>query len=124
MTDRGFFLLILSSLCAVVGNLLLRGGILRAGGFALSLDKLRPQFLSLSAQPMFMGGMFLYGLAAIIWFRILSTQDLSLSYPLMVSMTFVMVTLGAAYFFDEPLTWHKICGLCVILVGIAMAARP
>lgn len=68
--------------------------------------------------------MFLYGLAAIIWFRILSTQDLRLSYPLMVSMTFVTVTLGAAYFFDEPLTWNKICGLFVILVGIAMAARP
>jgi len=123
MTGRGLLLLILSSLCAVSGNLLLRGGILRAGGFSLSLDKLKPQMLSLSLQPMFVGGMFLYGVAAIVWFRILSTEDLSLSYPLMTSLTFVLVTLGATYFFDERLTWQKVLGLSIILAGFVLAAR-
>ena len=38
MTTRGLHLLILSSLCTVGANLLMRGGILRAGGFTLSFD--------------------------------------------------------------------------------------
>lgn len=124
MTTRGLLLLILSSICAVAGNLLLRGGILRAGGFSLSLDKLEPQISSLSGQPMFLGGLFMYGVAAIVWFRVLATEDLSLSYPLMTSLTFILVTLGATYFFNERLTWQKLLGLSIILAGFVLAARP
>ena len=116
-------MLVLSSLCAVAGNLLLRAGILRAGGFSLSLDRLESQTLSLAMQPMFVCGLFLYAVAAIIWFRVLSTEDLSLSYPLMTSLTFVLVTLGATYFFDERMTWQKVLGLSIILAGFVLAAR-
>ncbi len=123
MTSRGLHLLILSSLCTVGANLLLRGGILRAGGFTLSLDRLKEQIIALCRQPMFLAGATLYGVAAIIWFRILSTEDVSLSYPLMVSLTFVLVTMGAAYFFHEHMSWQKTLGLTVILAGFILTAR-
>lgn len=97
MTSRSLVLLILGALCTVGASLLLRGGILRAGGFTSSLDRLKDQVLGLCRQPMFVVGVVLYGVAAIIWFRVLSTEDLSLSFPLFISLTFVLITLGAAF---------------------------
>jgi len=123
MTNRGLLLLILSSLCTVAANLLMRAGIVRSGGFTLSFDRLREQAVALSLQPMFVAGVILYGIGAIIWFRILSTENLSLSYPLMVSLTFVMVTSGACYFFDERMSVHKIVGVSVILAGFILTMR-
>lgn len=123
MTNRGLLLLILSSLCTVSANLLMRAGILRSGGLTFSFDRLVEQSVALSFQPMFVSGVILYGVAAIIWFRILSTENLSLSYPLMVSMTFVMVTLGACYFFGERMSWRQILGVFVILAGFILTVR-
>ena len=123
MTSRGLILLIASALCTVGANLLLRGGILRAGGFTLSLDRVKDQVLGLCRQPMFVVGVVLYGVAAIIWFRVLSTEDLSLSYPLFVSLTFVLVTLGAACFFREHISWQRALGMFVILAGFVLTAR-
>jgi len=121
--SRGLLLLILSSLCTVAANLLMRAGILRSGGFILSFDRLREQTVALSLQPMFVSGVILYGIGAIVWFRILSTENLSVSYPLMVSLTFVMVTLGACYFFGERMSLQKIVGVSVILAGFILTAR-
>ena len=123
MTRSGLVLLISSALCTVGANLLLRGGILRAGGFTLSLERVKDQVVGLCRQPMFVIGVFLYGVAAIIWFRVLSTEDLSLSYPLFVSLTFVLVTLGAAYFFREQISWQKALGISVILAGFILTVR-
>jgi len=121
--SRGLLLLILSSLCTVAANLLMRAGILRSGGFSLSFDRLREQVVALSLEPMFVSGVILYGVGAIVWFRILSTENLSVSYPLMVSLTFVMVTLGACYFFDERMSLQKILGVSIILAGFILTAR-
>src|SRR3954469_12952108 len=98
MTGAGLLLVILSSLFTVSANLMMRGGVLRAGGFSLSLASA----LALGRQPLFVGGFLLYGIAAVIWFRVLSVANLSTSYPLLVSLTFVLVTLGAVFFFREP----------------------
>lgn len=123
MTGRGLLLLIASSLCTVAANLLMRGGILRAGGFRLSLDRISDQALGLVAQPMFVTGVLFYAVAAILWFRVLATEDLSLSYPLLVSLTFVLVTLGAACFFREHISWQRALGISVILAGFLLTVR-
>lgn len=123
MTPRGLWLVILSALCTVVANLMMRGGILRNGSFTLSLDALRSQMLSLARQPLFVLGVIFYALAALLWFDVLSREKLSTSYPLLVSLTFVFVTLGAMVFFHEQISWQKVVGLAVILLGIVLVAR-
>jgi multidrug transporter EmrE-like cation transporter len=118
MTGAGLFLVILSSLLTVSANLMMRGGVLRAGGFLLSAKSA----LSLCQQPLFVTGFILYGIAALIWFRVLSVANLSTSYPLLVSLTFVLVTLGAVFFFREPVSTQKIVGIAVIVAGIVLVA--
>jgi multidrug transporter EmrE-like cation transporter len=123
MTPRGLSLVILSAFCTVVANLMMRAGVLRNGSFTLSLGTLKNQILSLARQPLFVIGVGFYAVAAIIWFSVLSRENLSTSYPLLVSLTFVLVTLGAMVFFHEQISWQKVVGLGVILVGIVLVAR-
>jgi drug/metabolite transporter (DMT)-like permease len=42
---------------------------------------------------------------------------------LLVSLTFVLVTIGAACCFNEHVSWQKVVGLVVILVGFVLVAR-
>jgi len=65
----------------------------------------------------------LYGAASIVWFAIVSTENLSSSYPLLVSLTFICVTSGAVLFFHELVSVQKIAGLAAILLGIFLVAR-
>ena len=123
MSVRGLLLVATSALLTALANLLLRGGLLQLGQFSLSADKLRPQLLALGSQPMFVGGVVLYGLAALVWFSVVSIERLSISYPVLVGLTFILVTSGAMVFFSEPLSWQKLSGIAIILTGIVVVAR-
>jgi multidrug transporter EmrE-like cation transporter len=119
MTVPGFFLLLLTALCMAVANFLMKKGIMLAGGFSTSLGGL----VKLAAQPAFLSGFFLSGIAALMWFHILSTQKLSTAYPLFVSLTYSLITLGAFYFLHEQISLQKLAGLVAIVAGITAVAR-
>jgi len=123
MSERGLLLVGLAALLTVASNLMLREGVTRAGGFGLSLDSLVSDLLRLARQPLVLAGLTLYATTALLWFRVISTENLNSSYPLLVGLTFVLVTLGATVFFHEPVSWQKVLGLGVILVGIVLVAR-
>ena len=123
MSERGLLLVGLSALLTVASNLMLREGVTRAGGFGLSLDNLVSDLLRLARQPLVLAGLALYATTALLWFRVISTENLNSSYPVLVGLTFVLVTLGATVFFHEPVSWQKVLGLGVILVGIVLVAR-
>ena len=123
MTMRGWWLVLLSAGLTVAANLLLRTGVGRAGGFGENLAELPNAMLRLAGQPLFDLGFVLYALAALVWFQVIATQPLSTAYPLLVSLTFLLVTLGAAGLFHEPITLRKWVGLAVVLIGILIISR-
>jgi multidrug transporter EmrE-like cation transporter len=104
-------------------NLMLRAGIDAAGGFAPEgAAELFLALWRLFLQPLFLAGFVVYFLASVVWFRIVATEPLSVAYPLLVSLTFTLVTAGAVVFFHEPLSWQKILGLATILGGIVITS--
>lgn len=119
MTLAGFLLLLLTAACMAVANVLMKTGIAQAGGFTPRISAL----FSLLRHPAFAGGFLLSGLAALMWFRILSTQKLSTCYPLFVSLTYSLITFAAFYFLHEKISTQKILGLVIIIVGITTVAR-
>lgn len=119
MTLAGFLLLLLTAACMAVANVLMKNGISQAGGFTASLAV----FSTLLRQPAFVGGFVLTGIAALMWFRILATQKLSTCYPLFVSLTYTLITIGAFYFLHEKISAQKLLGLLIIIVGITTVAR-
>jgi multidrug transporter EmrE-like cation transporter len=123
MTLRGFSLTLLCALMTMVSNLMIRAGVDRAGGFPARISEVPAALLNLAHQPIFDIGFILYGLTALIWFRVVASEPLSSAYPLLVSLTFLLVTLGAVFFFHETLTWQKVVGLAIILLGIFIIGR-
>jgi multidrug transporter EmrE-like cation transporter len=109
-----------SALLTVVANLAMRAGIGRAGGFALD-GGVVAALMKLAAQPLFDLGFLCYGLAALCWFRVVGSEPLTLAYPMLVSTTFILVSLGAVMLFGEPVSARKAAGLAIILVGILVA---
>jgi drug/metabolite transporter (DMT)-like permease len=102
-----------------VANVLMKTGIAEAGGFAPKMSAL----FSLLQQPAFVSGFLLTGIAALMWFRILATQKLSVCYPLFVSLTYSLITVGAFYFLHEKISTQKLLGLVIIVTGITTVAR-
>jgi multidrug transporter EmrE-like cation transporter len=122
MTTLGLMLIVISAFLTVAANLMMRAGVLNAGGVMLSKPLFR-QIIAISSEPLFVGGFIFYGLAALVWFHVLSVENLSTSYPLLVSLTFVFVTLGAMFFFKEHVSWIKMFGIGVCLAGVFIVAR-
>jgi multidrug transporter EmrE-like cation transporter len=122
MTNRGLLLVLLVALLQVSGNLLLRAGVVDAGGLSLSLHTLLADLRRLLLNPVFDLGVFLYGAASVVWFGVVSSESLSSSYPLLVALSFLLVTAGAVVLFQETVSAQKVVGLFVLLVGIFLVA--
>lgn len=106
-------LFFLSGTLAVLGNFLLKVGINQIGSFSLKL--------ALNWQVVM--GFLLYGLSSILYLKLLTTTEITKSYPALVAyMSLVLLILGAL-FLKESLTAPKVAGIFVILVGIFLISR-
>jgi len=119
MSSFGWMLVSFCAASAACSGIMLRMGVDKVGGFSFTLQAL----LALLSQPVFAVGVILYGLAGIGWFKVIATEQLSVAYPILVSLTFVMVSVGAFFFFDEQFGFMKIAGILLIIVGIVLVAR-
>lgn len=61
-------------------------------------------------------------LASFTWIAALTKFDLSFAYPF-TSIAFVLILILSYYFFDEPLSWQKITGTFLIVIGIILLAQ-
>jgi len=104
-------------------NLLLRDGVPRFGEINLKRSRLKDGLVGLMAQPLFVFGVIFYGLAVLVWFSVLSIENLSTSYPALVGLRFIMVTVGAVFVFQESFGWQNLIGRGMPLDGIVVMAR-
>jgi len=121
MRGEAFVLVMLAALLQAGATLLFRGGVLNGGGLSLDSSFIL-QLSRLATQPLFLSGTILYAAAALVWFATFSLADLSVSYPILVAATFILVALGALFFFQEVISTVKVLGMIVIVVGIALVA--
>jgi len=119
MTHFGLMLVVGCSVSAAMSSFLLRWSIDNAGGFRFDLISI----LRLTMQPFFLVGVILYGLAGIGWFRVIATEPLSTAYPILVSLTFLLVSIGAVLIFKEPMGVWKILGIGMMIAGICFVAK-
>jgi drug/metabolite transporter (DMT)-like permease len=116
--------LILFSVTAAVAQLALKHGMNLVNG------ELAPQTFSLNGpslrvvvgQPFAWGGLFLFGLSALVWLVVLSRASLSFAYPF-AALTYVLILLFDQFVLDEtvpPLRW---AGVAFIGVGIILVSQ-
>lgn len=103
-------LLIASVCCAACGQLLFKAG---ASGAAAPID-----FVNLKV----IVGLFCYGISTLIWIWALSKANLVTVFPFTV-MTFVLVYVGAAIIYKEPVTTLGLAGAGLAMLGLFMIVR-
>lgn len=107
----------------MLANLLLRVGVRKAAMLHMARPTIFSQLWEVAKQPSFIVGIIFYVMASVVWLKIISTEPLSLAYPVLISITFLLVTGGAMLFFSEPVTGLKLSGIFVIIFGIYLLSN-
>jgi undecaprenyl phosphate-alpha-L-ara4N flippase subunit ArnE len=63
------------------------------------------------------------GTGALLWMWTLAGSNLSIAYPLMVSMSLLIVALAAAIFLGERVSLSGWLGACLVIIGIWLLSR-
>lgn len=121
MTD--LITLILAIGTASSGNLLLKKASLQIGKITFVKENLFSEIFKIFTNPFIFLGLSLYVFGFILWIKLLSTQEISKVYPVLVSATITIILIGSSVFFKESLTLLRILGILVILAGIYIVFR-
>ncbi len=112
-------LLAISAVLMGISNLCLKTSVGRgqAGAAAITF------VFSVVRQPIFICGFILFGLASLLYMRVLTSIPLSTAYPVFVSIAFAIVAVGAMVLFGERLSTVKLVGSAFLIAGIFFISR-
>ncbi len=107
--------LVLAFTLNAVANILLKISAGREIHFAnMSLFKI------ISSNSILLTGLALFACNVVFYMLALRTLSLSVAYPVMVGMTFLMVSSFSFLYLKEDITLIKIIGYCTIFAGIVI----
>lgn len=111
-------LLILSSVSLnAFAQLFIRKGMLKIGEISFNFEQIVKMVLAVFTNIYLLAGMFSYVLSVILWMIVLSKVNVSLAYPL-GSIGYILTTVLAYMFFNEPITFQKVLGIIIICIGV------
>ena len=102
-----------------LANILMKVAMLRQGKTS---DTITLITRSLS-NPVLLLGLISFGLALVAYCYVLAKINLSIAYPLMTSLGFLIVIAASWLFLDEPITSVQVVGFISIIAGVWMVAR-
>ena len=112
------FLLILSSVSLnAFAQLFIRKGMLKIGEISFDFEQIVKMVLAVFTNVYLLSGMFSYGISIILWMMVLSKVNVSLAYPFS-SIGYIITTVLAYLFFNEPITFQKVVGIIIICIGV------
>lgn len=118
-----WLVLTLATITAVIGNLSLKKGMLEVGQFNLPKKEIISSLVKVFFNPFIFWGLFLYIVSMIFWLKTLSLFEISKAYPILVGISFILVTIGSYFFFKETLPSLKILGIIIIFFGVLVIAK-
>ena len=115
-------LILFSVLLAAGAQLTLKHGMNQVadntGALKLTADSVK----DVVTTPAVWGGLFLFGLSAIVWLAVLSRTSLSFAYPF-ASLTYVLILLADRFILNETVPALRWAGVFCIMVGIVLVAQ-
>ena len=116
-------LAIFVSVClAVVGQLLLKMGMLRIGRFSLNISTIVQQYARILLNPFVIAGIVSFALSMLVWLYVLSRLELSIAFPF-VALNYVLILFASHFILKETITPVKIMGVAVIVLGVFLISR-
>ena len=110
-----YFLLFLALTCNAVANILIKFG---AEKFSEGIRVLFSQPSAFFTNGYFFLGLVFFGVALVLYSIVLSKMPLSIAYPIMTSMGFMIVVGFSSFYLHEVLHWWQWLGILLILGGV------
>jgi len=107
----------------VYGQLIVKWQVDRAGELPASLGGKAEFLLRLATSPWVLSVFAAAAVAALCWMAAMTRLELSRAYPF-VGLSFVLVLVLSAVFFDEQLTSFKVAGVALIVLGLVVGSQP
>lgn len=123
MTKAALGLILLSVTITACAQLVLKAGM--AGASVQRAIAAGPGWrmaAGIALDPLVIGGLTLYFIAAAVWLFVLSKVEVSLAYPF-VALGFVLTAAFGRILFNEALSPSRIAGTLLICGGVALLAR-
>ncbi len=115
-------LILVSVSLAALAQLTLKHGVKQATVHSGALQLTSSSFKDVIATPAVWGGLFLFGLSAVVWLAVLSRTSLSFAYPF-VSITYVLILLADRFVLHETIPSLRWLGVGCIMIGIVLVAQ-
>lgn len=109
-----YIYLVLAFITNAAANVLLKVGATRD----LSTTLPFPETLAYHAPILAGVGLFVVNIG--FYYLALRALPLSIAYPIMVGMSFLLASIAAVLFLREPYGWQLLAGYAIILIGIAI----
>ena len=77
----------------------------------------------LIGSPRFLSACVVYAAATLLWVVVLTQFNLSVAYPVVISLSILFTVLIGIVVFAEPLTIYGVLGLASIVIGIMFLAK-
>lgn len=106
----------------VYGQLVVKWQVLRRGALPASLRGKAEFFAHLLVNPWVISVLVAAFIAALSWMAAMSRLPLSRAYPF-VGLSFALILVFSAVFFNETLTVPKVAGVGLIVAGLVVGTR-
>ncbi len=107
-------------------QVLLKKGMLGIGYFEIQFQNLFqnlfPMIKKVAANSYILLGLGSYVISVAIWLLVLARVEVSYAYPFL-SVGYVVVTLIGYFIFQESLSWIRVVGISIIIVGVILLSR-
>jgi multidrug transporter EmrE-like cation transporter len=112
----------LTIVLTVYGQLIIKWQVAAAGAFPVDPGDKFVFLARLLVNPWIVSALAAALAGAVAWMAAMTRLELSHAYPFM-SLAFVFVMLGSAWFFHEPVTLPKVAGLVLVCAGIVIGSQ-
>ncbi len=113
MDVKTYLLLLIAIVLAVIGQLLLKLGMLRRPNFRLK------DLAALTQDFHVIAGFCCYGISTLFYLQALATLSLSVAFPT-VSLGYVLVIIMSKMCFKEPISRFRWIAVVIICAGVAL----
>ena len=103
-------------------QILLKKGMLGIGHFQIQIQNLFPIIQKVATNLYILLGLGSYVISVAVWLLVLSQVEVSYAYPFL-SVGYVVVTLMGYFLFQESVSWMRVTGILIIIVGVILLSR-
>ena len=103
-------------------QILLKKGMLGIGHFEIQIQNLFPIIQKVATNLYILLGLGSYVISVAVWLLVLSQVEVSYAYPFL-SVGYVVVTLMGYFFFQESVSWMRVTGILIIILGVILLSR-